>query len=70
MHWSLDMLFRDDLATACKDHSAFNLTTFKRAAYNLFKRNTEKVPLKHKRKKAAWNKEGSFKDELQHLGAA
>lgn len=57
MHWSLDVTFRDDLATAKKDHSALNLTTFKRAAYNLLKRNTEKIPLKHKRKKAAWNQE-------------
>lgn len=55
MHWQLDVTFRDDLATARKDHSALNLTTFKRAAYNLLKRNTEPIPLKHKRKKAAWN---------------
>lgn len=55
MHWSLDVTFRDDLATARKDHSALNLTTFKRAAYNILKNNTEKIPLKHKRKKAAWN---------------
>jgi predicted transposase YbfD/YdcC len=55
MHWSLDVTFRDDCATARKDHCALNLTTFKRAAYNLFKNNTEKIPLKHKRKKAAWN---------------
>lgn len=57
MHWSLDVTFKDDLATARKDHSALNLTSFKRAAYNLLKRNTEKIPLKHKRKKAAWNQE-------------
>jgi predicted transposase YbfD/YdcC len=55
MHWQLDVTFRDDLATARKDHSALNLTTFKRAAYNLLRRNTKPIPLKHKRKKAAWN---------------
>jgi predicted transposase YbfD/YdcC len=57
MHWSLDVTFRDDHATARKDHSALNLTTFKRTAYNLFKNNTEKIPLKRKRKKASWNNE-------------
>lgn len=55
MHWSLDVTFRDDYSTARKDHSAMNLSTFKRAAYNLLKQNTEKIPLKHKRRKAAWN---------------
>jgi predicted transposase YbfD/YdcC len=54
-HWVLDVLFNEDAARARKDYEAQNMAILRRIALNILKQNKEKIPLKQKRTKAAFN---------------
>ena len=54
-HWVLDVIFNEDRAQARKDHEARNMALLRRVALNILKQDQEKIPLKRKRTKAAFN---------------
>lgn len=55
LHWSLDVTFREDANRTRKDNAALNLAIVRHSAFNLLKQSTEKLSLKKKQCKAAWN---------------
>ncbi|MCP4645717.1 MAG: ISAs1 family transposase, partial [bacterium] len=63
LHWTLDVLFREDDSRARTGNASQNLGTLRRIATNLFKRNTSrKIPMRQKRILAAL--ETKFLEEL------
>lgn len=46
LHWVLDVAFREDQCRACKDHSARNLATIRRAVLNMLRREPSKKSIK------------------------
>ncbi|OAV74503.1 Transposase [Bacteroidales bacterium Barb7] len=57
LHWTLDMVFREDEQRKRAGHAAENLTVIRKIALNLLKKDTGKESLRSKRLKAAWNKD-------------
>lgn len=55
LHWHLDVSFNEDKSRARKDHSAENLSIIRKLALQGLKRTKEKIGVKNRRLKAAWN---------------
>lgn len=55
LHWVLDMVFHEDQSRARRDHSAANLSAFRKLALALLKRETSKGSMTVKRKRCGWN---------------
>jgi predicted transposase YbfD/YdcC len=53
LHWTLDVIFREDRCRIRKDHAPANLALIRKIALNLLRQDTSKIPLKRKRLKAA-----------------
>ncbi len=53
LHWHLDMTFEEDACQVRKDHAPRNLTTIRKLALGVLRREPSKMSLKRKRKKAA-----------------
>jgi len=57
LHWTLDMIFREDEQRKRANHAAANFAIVRKIALNLLKKDKGKESLRSKRLKAAWNKE-------------
>jgi predicted transposase YbfD/YdcC len=57
LHWTLDMVFREDGQRKRTGLAAENFAVIRKIALNLLKKDTGKESLRSKRLKAAWNKE-------------
>jgi predicted transposase YbfD/YdcC len=57
LHWTLDMVFREDEQRKRVKHAAENFAIVRKIALNLLRKDTQKGTLKGKRLKAAWNKD-------------
>jgi predicted transposase YbfD/YdcC len=57
LHWTLDMVFREDEQRKRANHAAKNFAIVRKIALNLLKKDKGKESLRSKRLKAAWNKE-------------
>ena len=55
LHWTMDMIFRDDECRIRTDHAPANFTTVKHMALNLIRRAPGKYSLRLRRKVAAWD---------------
>ena len=55
LHWMLDVIFREDLCQTRKIHAALNLGTVRKMALGLLKRQSTRLPIKRKIKKASCN---------------
>jgi predicted transposase YbfD/YdcC len=55
LHWTLDVVFRDDLARLRSGHGPQNMAVIKHTALNLLSLATPTTSLKNRRKKAGWN---------------
>ena len=55
LHWTMDMVFRDDECRVRTDHAPANFTTIKHMAYNLIRKASSKDSLRVRRKAAAWD---------------
>lgn len=57
LHWSLDVIFREDASTVCKDHGPQNLAVIRKIILNLLRRDTAhpKASFKKRRKMAGWD---------------
>lgn len=53
LHWHLDMTFDEDACLVRKDHAPRNLTTIRKLALGVLRREPSKMSLKRKRKRAA-----------------
>jgi predicted transposase YbfD/YdcC len=62
LHWTLDMVFREDEQRKRIRHAAENFAVIRKIALNLLKKDSGKESLRSKRLKAAWNR-----DFLLHL---
>jgi predicted transposase YbfD/YdcC len=57
LHWTLDMIFREDEQRKRAKHAAANFAIVRKIGLNLLKKDPGKESLRSKRLKAAWNKE-------------
>jgi len=57
LHWTLDMVFREDEQRKRAKHADANFAIVRKIALNLLKKDKGKESLRTKRLKAAWNKE-------------
>jgi predicted transposase YbfD/YdcC len=57
LHWTLDMVFREDEQRKRTKHAAENFSIVRKIALNLLKKDQGKESLRSKRLKAAWNKD-------------
>jgi predicted transposase YbfD/YdcC len=55
LHWTLDVVFHDDLSRLRSENGPQNMATIRHAALNLVKQAKDKASLKVRRKKAAWS---------------
>ena len=55
LHWSLDMVFREDESRVRIGHARENLALVRKIAMNLLRKDESKIGLKAKRKKAGWD---------------
>jgi predicted transposase YbfD/YdcC len=62
LHWTLDVVFRDDLARLRTGHGPENMAVVKHMALNLLSQATPTTSLKNRRKLAGWSP-----DYLDHL---
>jgi predicted transposase YbfD/YdcC len=65
-HWSLDIVFHEDLARNRKDHGPQNLSMLRRLTMNILHSIPTKGSIAVKRKRAAWNND-SFFEAMTHL---
>jgi predicted transposase YbfD/YdcC len=56
LHWTLDMVFREDEQRKRANHAAKNFAIVRKIALNLLKKDEGKESLRSKRLKAAWNR--------------
>jgi predicted transposase YbfD/YdcC len=56
LHWTLDMVFREDQQRKRQKHAADNFAIIRKIALNLLKKDKGKESVVSKRLKAAWNK--------------
>jgi predicted transposase YbfD/YdcC len=54
LHWTLDMIFREDEQRKREKHAAANFAVIRKIALNILKKDTGKESLRSKRLKAAW----------------
>jgi predicted transposase YbfD/YdcC len=57
LHWTLDMVFREDEQRKRIRDAAENFAVIRKIALNLLKKDTGKESLRSKRLKAAWDRE-------------
>ena len=57
LHWTLDMVFREDEQRKREGHSAKNFAIVRKMGLNLLKKYPEKISIQRKRLKAAWDNE-------------
>ena len=57
LHWTLDVVFREDEQRKRTKHAAENFSIVRKVALNLLKKDPGKESLRSKRLKAAWNKD-------------
>jgi len=57
LHWTLDMIFREDEQRKRAKNAAANFAIVRKIALNLLKKDNGKESLRSKRLKAAWDKE-------------
>jgi predicted transposase YbfD/YdcC len=57
LHWTLDVVFKDDQSRLRKGHGALNMAIVRHFAINLLRTLEDKRSLKLRRKKAAWSTE-------------
>jgi predicted transposase YbfD/YdcC len=57
LHWTLDMIFREDEQRKRAKHAAANFAIVRKIGLNLLRKDPGKESLRSKRLKAAWNKE-------------
>lgn len=57
LHWTLDMVFRDDESRVRSDYGAANFTILKHMALNMLRRPDTKLSIRARRKAAAWDDE-------------
>lgn len=62
LHWTLDVIFKEDLSRLRRGHGARNMALVRRFAFNLLRQGKGKRSLKTARKVAGWNPE-----YLQHI---
>lgn len=55
LHWTLDVVFKDDQSRLRKGHGANNMAIVRHFALNLVKAVNDKRPIKRRRKMAAWS---------------
>ncbi len=55
LHWTLDVVFHDDLARLRSGNSPANMAIIKHTAMNLLTQAKPITSLKNRRKKAGWN---------------
>ena len=55
LHWTLDVVFRDDQSRLRKGHGALDMAIVRHFAINLLRTVKDKRSLKLRRKKAAWS---------------
>jgi predicted transposase YbfD/YdcC len=55
LHWTMDMVFRDDECRVRTHHAPANFTTIKHMAYNLIRKANSKDSIRLRRKAAAWD---------------
>jgi len=55
LHWTLDVVFHDDLSRLRKGNGAANMAVVRHFAFNLLRQSPGNQPLKRKRKKASWS---------------
>lgn len=55
LHWTLDVVFHDDLSRLRSQNGPQNMATIRHAALNIVKQAKDKASLKVRRKKAAWS---------------
>lgn len=55
LHWTLDVVFRDDQSRLRKGHGAQNMAIVRHFAINLVRHLTDKRSIKRRRKNAAWS---------------
>jgi predicted transposase YbfD/YdcC len=57
LHWTLDMVFREDEQRKRTKNAATNFAIIRKIALNLLNKDTCKESLRSKRLKAGWDKE-------------
>ncbi len=57
VHWTLDVVFRQDAARVLIGHGPENLAVMQHLALNLLKKEPSKQSIRVKRQKAGWNEE-------------
>jgi predicted transposase YbfD/YdcC len=57
LHWHLDVTFREDDCRARKDYAPENLSTLRKLALQIISEQTDKLSLKKRRLKAAYDME-------------
>jgi len=62
LHWTLDVVFRDDLARLRSGHGPANMAIIKHTALNLLSQAKPITSLKNRRKKAGWNQD--YREEV------
>ena len=55
LHWTLDVVFREDLARLRTGHGPENMAVVRHMALNLLSQAKPTTSLKNRRKRAAWN---------------
>jgi predicted transposase YbfD/YdcC len=55
LHWTLDVIFKDDQSRLRKGHGAHNMAVVRHFAINLVRAVSDKHSIKLRRKKAGWN---------------
>lgn len=60
LHWTLDVIFHEDDARACKNHAPENLALLRRLARNILEAHTEDLPIRKKMKRASWSRDYLF----------
>lgn len=55
LHWTLDVVFRDDQSRLRRGHGAQNMAVVRHFAINLVRGIVDKRSIKHRRKRAAWD---------------
>ena len=55
LHWTLDVVFHDDLARLRTGHAPANMAVVKHMALNLLQKAKPTTSLKNRRKRAGWN---------------
>jgi predicted transposase YbfD/YdcC len=60
LHWTLDVVFREDDARSRKNHAPENLSMMRRLARNILEAHPSDLPIRKKMKHASWSKDYLF----------